>query len=200
MSEQDTLATLKAWRRANGLSQERLAARLNVSQAAISRWEAGLDTPSLEVVGRIRSLLDPKADEELAREELLVREQLGLRLLFDVDGSTLLATSRAYSRLYPSFCRMTGRRFVDRLVGETKIVYEDPALHSSVKLGEVAMMSGTTERHMDVLPGEVSLKHNWAMQFRKLGYRMVAEITVELCDPEAPTKLGKIIRVDELQL
>ena len=192
------MAILKAWRRANGLSQGRLAARLNVSQAAVSRWEAGLDIPSLEVTGRIRSLIDPRAEQEIAREELLVREQVGLRLLFDVDGSTLLATSRAYARLYPSFCRMTGRRFVDRLIGETKIVYEDPALHSSVKLGEVAMMSGTTERHMDVLPGEVSLKHNWAMQFRKLGHRMVAEISVELCDPAAPTKIDKIIRVDEV--
>ena len=60
---------LRAWRKAHGISQQALAARLNVSQAAVSRWEAGIDAPSLEVLGRIKALLDPATEQAVSLDD-----------------------------------------------------------------------------------------------------------------------------------
>lgn len=197
MVEAEIIANLRAWRRASGLSQEKLAARLRVSQAAVSRWEAGLDVPSFDVVARIRALIDPRAAKDLAVEELFVREQGGLRILFDLDGATLLAASRGYARVFPRFSRLVGQRFADRLVGETSIIYEDPSTYSAVKLGEIGLMTGTTRRHIDH-PADEALKHHWTICFRRLGHRIVGDVSFELCSDDAPVKLDRIVRLDEV--
>jgi len=197
VNERDVIESLRAWRRANGLSQGKLAARLGVSQAAVSRWEAGQDAPSLEVMGRIRSMIDPSTAASTAMEELFVREQAGLRILFDLDGARMLSVSRGYARLFPRFSRLIGARFAEKLVGETKVIYEDPALYSSIRLGEVGVMTGTTRRHIDH-PADAAVKHHWTICFRKIGARVIGDVSFDLCDETVQTGLGKIIRVDDI--
>lgn len=191
------IEALRAWRKAHGISQQALAERLNVSQAAVSRWEAGVDAPSLEVLGRIKVLLDPATVQAVSLEELFVREKNSLHVLFDLDGARLLATSKGYQRIFPRFSRLIGQYFGDRLVGETKAILEDRQLHSSIKLGEIALMSGTTERHIDHRYDQ-ALKHHWTICFRKTGSLILADVSFELCDQAEETKIGKIVRIDEL--
>jgi transcriptional regulator with XRE-family HTH domain len=191
------IEALKAWRSANGFSQQRLAGRLGVSQATVSRWEAGIDAPSLEVAGRIRALLDPGTQHAVALEELFVGVQESLNVLFDLDGARLLATSQGYVRRFPHFSRLIGESFANRLVGETRVIYEDTSLHSSIMLGEIALMMGTTERHVDH-DHDPAPRHHWTICFRKSGTRVLGNISFDLCDDAAETRLGRIIRTDEL--
>ena len=191
------IEALKAWRIANGFSQLRLADKLHVSQAAVSRWEAGIDAPSLEAVGRIRALLDPATRHAVGLEELFVGVRESLHVLFDLDGARMLAASQGYGRMFPNFSRQIGQRFADRLVGESRIIYEDSALHSSIMLGEIALMMGTTERHTDY-GDDPAPRHHWTVCFRKAGNRMLGDISFDLCNGDAETRLGRIIRTDEL--
>lgn len=46
------------WRQSKGWRQVDLARSLSVSEASVSRWEAGLSTPSTRNVHRIAGVLD----------------------------------------------------------------------------------------------------------------------------------------------
>ncbi len=191
------IEALKAWRLANGVSQLRLADRLNVSQAAVSRWETGVDMPSLEAAGRIRALLDPGTKNAVALEELFVGVKETLHVLFDFDGARLLATSQGYARMFPRFSRLIGHQFADRFVGETRVIYEDTQLHTSIQLGEIALMMGTSKRHLNH-GNEPAPRHHWTICFRKTGNRILGDVSFDLCEDAAETRLGRIIRTDEL--
>lgn len=49
---------LREWRRKEGLTQADLAAKIGVSQAAISQWETGALTPSPLMIGQLSEVLD----------------------------------------------------------------------------------------------------------------------------------------------
>jgi transcriptional regulator with XRE-family HTH domain len=49
---------LREWRRKKGLTQADLAAKIGVSQAAISQWETGALTPSPLMIGQLSEVLD----------------------------------------------------------------------------------------------------------------------------------------------
>lgn len=49
---------LAEWRRKEGLTQADLAAKIGVSQAAISQWETGALTPSPLMIGQLSEVLD----------------------------------------------------------------------------------------------------------------------------------------------
>lgn len=53
---------LKELRLNNNLSQTTLAKALNVSQAAIARWEAGLQTPNIEFAVAIAKYFNVSTD------------------------------------------------------------------------------------------------------------------------------------------
>ena len=50
--------TLKTLRKARGLSQEELAARLHVVRQTISKWEKGLSVPDADLLVRLADALD----------------------------------------------------------------------------------------------------------------------------------------------
>lgn len=50
-------------RKRNGLSQEELANKLNVTRQTISKWELGESTPDMEKLIMIRDLFDISLDE-----------------------------------------------------------------------------------------------------------------------------------------
>lgn len=57
------MSNLKAYRKAAGISQEELAARLGVSQVAISQWESGRTHPAFEKIIRLADILGVTIDE-----------------------------------------------------------------------------------------------------------------------------------------
>ena len=52
---------IKALRKAKGLSQEGLAARLNVVRQTVSKWEQGLSVPDADLLIQISAVLETSA-------------------------------------------------------------------------------------------------------------------------------------------
>lgn len=62
---------LQELRNRQGLTQEQLAQRIFVSRTAVSKWESGRGTPSIDSLKRISELFSVTIDELLSSEELL---------------------------------------------------------------------------------------------------------------------------------
>ena len=60
---------IKDQRKKNDLTQEKLANYLNVSYQAISKWECGVSSPDLALIGPLTKLLHVSADELLGLNE-----------------------------------------------------------------------------------------------------------------------------------
>lgn len=83
---------LKALRKARGMTQEELAARLHVVRQTVSKWEKGLSVPDAELLIRLAEVLDTtvgrllgadipdeKSRNELAEQLARINEQLAVR-------------------------------------------------------------------------------------------------------------------------
>ena len=84
---------LKALRKARGMTQEELAARLHVVRQTVSKWEKGLSVPDAELLIRLAEVLDttvgqllgadiPEDGEsrnDLAEQLSRINEQLAVR-------------------------------------------------------------------------------------------------------------------------
>lgn len=84
---------LKAERMKKGWTQDELAEKLFVSRQSVSKWEKGLNYPSIETLLRISDLFDIsldellKSDEELTKKVIKESKQLAhpkLKFFFDV--------------------------------------------------------------------------------------------------------------------
>ena len=58
-----------------GLTQEELAEKLDVSAAAISKWERGVSTPELSMVCKMADCFGISVDELLGRTNCLLPEE-----------------------------------------------------------------------------------------------------------------------------
>lgn len=104
---------LKALRKAKGLTQEELAARLHIVRQTVSKWEKGLSVPDAELLIRLAEALDTTVShllgadipedeasrdrlaEQLSRinEQLAVRNRRGrfvLRLVLGILGAIVV--------------------------------------------------------------------------------------------------------------
>jgi len=81
MNEQtfDFALTLRCYRKSLGLDQDELAELLDVTQATVSRWEAGIRTPRdpVEVLMRLHELNDAFDDVVDDVTELAMRDDAG---------------------------------------------------------------------------------------------------------------------------
>ena len=65
---------LKALRKAKGLSQEELAARLHVTDKAVSKWETGRGLPSVDLLEPLAEALGLTVSELLSGRELTAED------------------------------------------------------------------------------------------------------------------------------
>ena len=70
--------TIKQLRKAKGLSQEELAAKLGVVRQTISKWEQGLSVPDSDILIKLADVLDTR-----------VSVLLGENVEADVDQDTI---------------------------------------------------------------------------------------------------------------
>ena len=63
---------LQELRKQKGLTQEQLAESLFVSRTAVSKWETGRGTPSMESLKQIANLFHITLDQLLSTEEVVV--------------------------------------------------------------------------------------------------------------------------------
>lgn len=64
-----------AHRKKRGLTQEQLAEKLDVSAAAISKWERGISMPELGMVCKMADCFETSVDELLGRTDCLLPEE-----------------------------------------------------------------------------------------------------------------------------
>ena len=67
--------SIVAQRKKRGLTQEELAEKLDVSPAAISKWERGISTPELSMVCKLADCFEISVDELLGRTNCLLPEE-----------------------------------------------------------------------------------------------------------------------------
>lgn len=188
---------LRQWRRSNGIKQDSVAAVLGVSQAAVSRWENGVDVPSLPILLKITDLVARGVHDDLAVDRMFIARLSSVEAIFDLDGVRLEATSDGMSRLWPAFQHMTNRVFEPRMVGESRLVVDDLDIRRAVLRGEIALISGVTERHLDV-PGDAPVRHRWVARIRHYGHRVFTHMVYEPCDPGTPLGIEDIFHLDDL--
>jgi transcriptional regulator with XRE-family HTH domain len=188
---------IRRWRRANGIKQSALAATLNVSQAAVSRWENGVDCPSMAVLRKITDLIADGIRDELATERRFIERLSSAEAIFDLDGIRLEATSAGLKRLWPNFSRLVGYRIADRLIAESRIVLDDSSLRRDILRGDVTIVSGITTRHTD-LELDQAAKHRWISRIRIDGARAYARLVYEPCDPDLPQGIEDVFRPDDV--
>ena len=69
MSDMGKSNRIKELRLERGLSQRELAAKTNIKQANISRWEAGLVVPNVEDVWILADFFDVSIDYLIGRKD-----------------------------------------------------------------------------------------------------------------------------------
>lgn len=108
MTEQtfDFALTLRCYRKSLGLDQDELAELLDVAQATVSRWEAGIRAPRdpVEVLMRLYELLDTFDDVVNDVVELAMRDDAGPVILttYAFDEHWWLADERARDLALPA--------------------------------------------------------------------------------------------------
>lgn len=197
MSEFSIGQKLRIWRRANGIKQDAMAAALGVSQATVSRWESGRDVPSIEISRRITDLVATRVRDELAIESRFVERLSSIQAIFEIDGIRLQAASAGCTHAWPRFSRLVGRSFEARMVGESRIILDDAAFRRDVIAGDVAMVVGVSQRHLD-LETDPPLRHRWVARFWFHGHRVFTTLAYELCDAAIPTGIEQILRLDDI--
>jgi len=187
---------IRLWRKSNGIKQNALASALGVSQATISRWEGGLDIPSIEISRRIMDLISTQIRDELAIESRFIERLSSVQAIFDLDGIRLEATSRGCADIWPLFSRLAGRSLEPRMIGETRIVLDDAEARRSVLKGDIAMIVGVSTRHLDV-ERDTPFKHRWISRFWFHGHRAFATLAYEPCAADTPDGIEEIFRLDD---
>ncbi len=88
LSRLDPATLIHDARRIAGLTQAELARRIGTSQAAISRWEHGLDSPRVDTLGRILQECGFEADLTFRRHDDEDRSQIAHMLTLTPDQRT----------------------------------------------------------------------------------------------------------------
>lgn len=196
MSEPGFGQKLKAWRRASGIKQAAVGASLGVSQAAVSRWESGIDVPPTAILNRLQQLIALGVRDELTIERRFIERRASVEAIFEFDGLRLLATSGGMTGLWPQFSRLVGRSFESRMIGESRVVIDDQTLRKSILRGDIAVIVGVSTRHLD-LEVDDAIKHRWISRFRVDGQRILTTMAYELCEQEVCCCIEEIVRLDD---
>ena len=190
---------LRNWRRGQCLKQSALANMIGVTQAAVSRWESGIDVPSLAVARRIEKLMRNEDRDAVAIERLFMERNTGIQALFDIDGVRLEGVSAGFRGFWPTFSKLLGCHFADAMVGESRIAVDERDIVKEIMAGDLVMISGVSLRHLNIT-SDSEVIHTWHARFRKIGGRTFADIVYVPCDPNSSCRVTEIIRRDALQL
>jgi len=177
------------------MKQAALASLLGVSQPTVARWERGLDLPSPKRMNQIRDIVAGTLRDDHALERLLIERQSSIRALLDLDGMRLSTVSAGYRRLWPEFSTMIGAPLADRVINETRSILDDEDLIGDIRKGSVGLISGVSERHLDI-EMDAAIIHRWHICFRRYGTRMYADIVFEPCTPDEAPGVRDLIAFD----
>ena len=182
---------LRSWRRLNGMKQAALADMLGVSQAAVSYWENGHDTPSAELMQRILDLIARTDCDEILLERVFTERQPGIMALYDLDGIRFMAASRGYRALWPGMALLQGRSLEGHLVNESGVLLANKALRRDVESGKLALVSGVSDRHTDIVV-DSEVRHEWNIRIRRFGPKTLLSISYDPCPETVPVGITEV--------
>lgn len=179
----------------NRIKQEWLAEKLGVTQAAISRWEAGADRPRTAHMGKLVDLIEVTLAGPLDIERRFIEAQPGVASLVRYDGMRMLAVSPGFRKLWPRFTQLIGQNIVDHLVDEAALITQQTDFRSGIREGTIALISGVSDRHTNVL-ADSFVRHRWHACLRKQGPLVTISMSYDLCDAATPTGVTQVINLD----
>lgn len=135
---------VRLYRLRHGISQDRLALMMGVSQRTISRWERGEDKPSLPQQKRLRDLGWEPTGAVLSRLRAAVRYCPAPRALSYGDGIRLQAVSGPALIKRPSVVDWIGMDLAPIATGVLQEVLDDRDLQRAIANGEIASLVTTT--------------------------------------------------------
>lgn len=191
----DLSRKLKLWRKAEGISQQALALKLDASQQAVSHWERGVDLPNQETLKKLQSIM--AFSSELNSEVKLIERQLTIRALFEIDGIKILTTSKGFNNYWPILANSKGIPLADYLLNEAATLYGSEAIQNEIKSCLLLAASGVSDRHMS-LSDDAEIKHRWFTRFRHYGHRIIADMIFEPCSPDEKNGIEILIHKDNL--
>lgn len=195
MSDEDFGLHLRQWRKAQRVKQITLAEEVGVTQAAISRWENGIDRPSGPFLRRLRTVMG-RFDSDVSAEKLYVQRLPDIRGLFDFDGARLLASSQGMSALWPSFAAMIGQSFADHMAGETAWFVQNRETANAIRSGDLLFASGVSQRHLN-LDVDTEVRHRWSVRPRLFGSRVLVEIAFGPCSQAVTPGVEELLYRDD---
>jgi transcriptional regulator with XRE-family HTH domain len=188
---------LRLWRKSNFIKQLALAEDLGVTQAAISRWENGLDIPSPTMSRRLADIM-ARTDRSVIPEGRFIEKQSTVRAIFDIDGVRLMHSSQGFKSLWPNISEMTSFFFIDYLIGESSILIYDEEYNRNLRNGAIISVSGVSDRHVS-LDLDSCVRHRWHICKRSMGARVLIEMAFEPCDHSVPTGIEPPFFLDDLK-
>lgn len=197
MKGSDFSLMLTSWRHERGLRQSDMADVIGVSQGTISRWEAGTEVPPPHRLREITMFLrEQRSRDPFVVDKTFVSLQTDVRALFDHNEARLLAVSEGLRKLWPSFATLIGVEMRRHLVGESRLIYDDARLAARIKMRDVGIIIGISDRHVELSPDD-AVRHRWILAFRHYPGHTLAEMLYEACDPGLPPGIQRIISVNE---
>lgn len=89
-------ALLRSYRAKQKLTQQGLADEFGVTQSTVSKWERGIDTPSISVMKKIETVVDVYTGSDIVNWV----ERAGARLIaYDSDGNSLAVSPPALENI-----------------------------------------------------------------------------------------------------
>ncbi|MBX9592171.1 MAG: helix-turn-helix domain-containing protein [Hyphomonadaceae bacterium] len=135
---------VKRYRLRHGLTQERMAGVIGVSQRTVSRWERGDDRPSLDLQRKLRDLGRAPPATLLQSLAYAVRHCPFPRALSRTPRLRLQALSEPAISKRPSVVGWIGRDLAPIACGILEEMLDDAALQRSIEAREIACVLTTT--------------------------------------------------------
>lgn len=135
---------VKHYRLRHGLTQERMATVIGVSQRTVSRWERGDDKPSLDLQRKLRDMGWEPPGTLLASLAQSVRHCPFPRALSRTHRLRLQALSDPAIRKRPSVVDWIGRDLAPIACGILEEMLDDRVLQKSIAAREIACILTTT--------------------------------------------------------
>lgn len=135
---------VKHYRLRHGLTQERMATVIGVSQRTVSRWERGDDKPSLDLQRKLRDMGWEPPGTLLASLAQSVRHCPFPRALSRTHRLRLQALSGPAIRKRPTAVDWIGRDLAPIACGILEEMLDDRSLQKSIAAREIACILTTT--------------------------------------------------------
>jgi DNA-binding XRE family transcriptional regulator len=180
-----------------GLTQQYVADLLGVSQKTISRWESGVNKPSLRHQMKFRDLFSQPSNVGLGALFAAVKTCPAPRSLCLHENLNLMALSRPAIAKNPSIVSWIGCSLTAIARGVLAEMLDDRLLQSTIQKGEIACISAVTQSNFQNAEALSAMAYRTTISFFRID-NMVFRDAISVPAP-ANSELGyRPVLLDEM--